>query len=224
MKIRRMLNRLIESSGYTIAKAGPLYSVPTRGEAFDYAGYREAQQETNLRKIEQTWATEENIAFAARYIQSEIGAPAFGICHGTRRGEEQAWFRAHLGCEVIGTEISDSAQDFPHTVQWDFHDENPEWLGKADFVYSNALDHSYDPAACLRTWVGSLRVGGLCVLEHEESGHSPQNMDKADLFGARIEAMPWLIALWGRDAFFLKEMLDAPQGAGRRFLIVERRK
>ena len=235
MRIRRMINKLLAGIGYKIAKMGPgfdspyalyaLYSYTDESGAFDYAEYRKIQQEGNLRKIHRTWATEENVEFLAGYIQDEIGAPTFGICHGTRRGEEQAWFRKYLGCEVIGTEISDSAKDFPHTVQWDFHEENPEWLNRADFVYSNSLDHSYDPEGCLNTWINSLRVGGLCILEHDHRDHSPHTQNERDSFGVDIVVMPYLIAVWGKNRFFLKELIDAPHGGStRRFLIIERRK
>ena len=27
-----------------------------------------------------------------------------------------------------------------------FPEVKPEWIGKADFIYSNSFDHSYDPA------------------------------------------------------------------------------
>ncbi len=231
MKIRKILNKFLAGRGYRITKTGPgfdslyaLHDYKDETEAFDYARYRKIQQEGNLRKIQQTWAMEENIEFLAGYIQGEIGKPEFGICHGTRRGEEQAWFREYLGCEVIGTEISDSAKDFPHTVQWDFHEENPEWLNRADFVYSNSLDHSYDPEGCLSTWINSLRVGGLCILEHDHRDHSPNAQNELDPFGVDIVVMPYLIAAWGKDRFFLKELIDAPHGTGRRFLIIQRRK
>lgn len=164
MRIRHMINKLLAGSGYKIAKAVSgsdsyrdyaLHAYMDEDGAFDYARYLKIQKAANHRKIEKTWAIQENVEFLARYIQNENGPPAFGICHGTRRGNEQTWFREYLDCEVIGTEISDTAKDFPYTVQWDFHDENPEWLNRADFVYSNSFDHSYDPEGCLNTWVNS---------------------------------------------------------------------
>src|SRR5687768_1733275 len=89
--------------------------------SFDYERYRRIQTEGNKRKLEYVWVDEDNIAALSRYIQTVLGPPRFGICHGTRRGREQEWFRKYLGCEVIGTEISDTAEQFPHTIQWDFH-------------------------------------------------------------------------------------------------------
>ena len=233
MKIRHLINRLIAQSGYQIAKETSesssyydyaLHVYKNENGVFDYERYRKIQQEGNLRKIQETWATEENIQFLADYIRAEIGTPTFGICHGTRRGEEQTWFRKRLSCEVIGTEISDTASDFPHTVHWDFHEENPEWSNRADFVYSNSLDHSYDPKTCLNVWIKSLKIGGLCILEHDHHEHSPNAQNELDPFGVDIVVMAYLIAVWGKDQFFLKELIDAPYGNMRRFLIIQRRK
>src|SRR5205085_5045838 len=107
--------------------------------SFDYEHYRRAQTEGNKIKLDYVWARRENIAFLSDYITKTIRPPSFGICHGTRRGREQEWFREYLRCEVIGTEISDTAEQFPHTIRWDFHEAKPEWLGSADFIYSNSL-------------------------------------------------------------------------------------
>ena len=71
-------------------------------------------------------------------------------CHGTRQGFEQKWFSKNLECKVIGTEISDNANDYKNTIEWDFHNVKKEWIGSVDFIYSNALDHSYDPNKCLK--------------------------------------------------------------------------
>jgi hypothetical protein len=45
----------------------------------------------------------------------------------------------------MGTEISDTAGQFPYTIQWDFHKTKAEWIDATDFIYSNCFDHSYDP-------------------------------------------------------------------------------
>ena len=183
-----------------------IYSYTDEHGNFDYRRYVNSQQRANREKCERVWVVEDNVTFLANYIRRHIPDARFGICHGTRRGNEQKWFRQHLQCEVIGTEIADSAHDFPHTVQWDFHEENPEWVDRADFVYSNSFDHSYDPERCLNTWMRSLRTGGLCILEH-----SDQNKPReSDPLGIDVVLMPYLIALWGKDRYFLKEMINAP--------------
>ena len=61
--------------------------------SFDYERYKQLQSNANKRNLEKVWAREGNIEFLANYIRRTIGQPKFGICHGTRRGVEQEWFR-----------------------------------------------------------------------------------------------------------------------------------
>ncbi len=178
--------------------------------AFDYERYRQIQTEGNKKKLEKVWAVEENIAFLAEYIRGRVSAPQFGLCHGTRRGKEQEWFRKYLGGDVLGTEISDTATQFPHTIQWDFHEVKPEWVDAVDFIYSNSLDHSYDPKKALDAWMRCVRPGGVCLLEHT-SRH--EHATELDPFGASIDEMPGLIAIWGEGRYRVDEILDAPVAA-----------
>ena len=52
----------------------------------------------------------------------------------------------------------------------DYHDEAPQWKHRADFIYSNSLDHSYDPDLALSRWISYLRPGGI-VLIHWDMGY-----------------------------------------------------
>ncbi len=209
-----------DSQGYT------LYKYVDEDGTFDYELYRKAQTEGNRQKIENVWALEENIAFLAEYLKSHLGSPEFGICHGTRRGREQAWFRKYLNCEVIGTEISETATDFPHTIQWDFHEVRPEWKDSVDFIYSNSFDHSYDPEKCLNAWVSCLKPAGLCIIEHGTT-HGPEGASALDPFGAHLVQMPYLITKWSNGKYCLRELLEAPRRRAAashelHFLIVQR--
>lgn len=234
--MKKLINNILGKFGYELRSTQSaasetqffkLFDYRKSDGSFDYEKYRKVQQEGNLLKIENVWVIEENIKFLSEYLNQSFDSITFGICHGTRRGNEQKWFRQYLSCEVIGTEISDSASDFPHTVQWDFHKENPEWAGKADFIYSNSFDHSYDPESCLNTWIQSLKVGGLCILEHSNL-HAPEGANELDPFGAEIEIMPYLITKWAKGNFFVREILDAPEKnpvlKKLQFLVIERRK
>ena len=174
---------------------------------FDYQRYREAQVLANKRKIQAVWVKEENIRFLSDYIRRHIPNPAFGLCHGTRRGLEQQWFRKYLGCEVIGTEISDTAAEFPDTIQWDFHEVKPDWIGAADFIYSNSLDHSYDPEKCLNAWISCLRPEGMLIIEHSTDHVEAR---ESDPFGAHLSVMPFLILQWSKGDYATREILRAP--------------
>jgi hypothetical protein len=205
--IRRFLNIL---RGKGAARRSGLYSLHKYLDDagnFDYEKYRLAQTAANKRKLDHVWVQEENILFLSEYIRQRIPAPQFGICHGTRRGLEQRWFRENLGCEVIGTEISDTASDFPHTIRWDFHDVKPEWIDGVDFIYSNSMDHSYDPKKCLDAWVSCLKPNGLLFIEHSTADIEAR---ESDPFGVHLIYLPYLVLVWSKGAYCVTSILDAP--------------
>jgi hypothetical protein len=195
-------------SGYDKETGYALHSYQTQDGKFDYESYRKIQETGNKKKINKVWVQEENIKFLADYVAKKIEKPRFGICHGTRRGMEQKWFSEALGCEVIGTEISETATQFPNTIQWDFHNVKDEWKGSVDFIYSNSFDHSYDPEKCLNAWMSCIRPGGLCIIEHS-SGHGLEGATELDPFGAELHMMPYLIVQWSKGKFGVREMLPA---------------
>ena len=215
--LKRMLNAGLSRLGYEIRRQHDqeeqsrfkVYKYLRPDGSFDYDQYHRIQTDGNKQKIEWVWAVEENIAFLADYIKCVIGVPKFGICHGTRRGKEQEWFRKYLVCKVIGTEISATAVQFPHTIQWDFHETKPEWIDAIDFIYSNSFDHSYDPQKCLNAWMSCVKKGGLCILEHS-SDNSPAVTSALDPFRADIIIMPYLIATWGEGRYCVRQLIKAP--------------
>jgi hypothetical protein len=191
-----------------------------RHEYANYQEYVDRQVAANKAKIDRVWVKRESIEAIAAYLLLNTRWINFGICHGTRRGPEQQWFREALNCRVIGTEISDTAGDFPDTVQHDFHTIREDWLGKADFVYSNSLDHAYDPQVAVNAWVETLTPAGLCVIEWSDH-HGPEYVNQNDPFGASVPAMVGLIRGWGHK---VREVLDLPDAARRSKAIVVARK
>ena len=155
-----------------------------------YDEYKKIQIKTNMDKIGRTWAKEENIRFISEYLKRNVPNIKTGLCHGTRRGDEQRWFRKYLKAEVIGTEISPSAKKYPNTIQWDFHDVKPEWLNSMDFIYSNSFDHTYKPEQCLNTWMSCLNRRGLLILEWSPIYALSY---KTDPFGATLKGYNKLI-------------------------------
>lgn len=214
--IKRLLKRIFKAFGFQLARYSSeapvadfkLHRYTDSDGQFDYEKYRRVQEAGNRRKIDNVWVREGNIQQLSDYILAHSGRVQFGICHGTRRGKEQEWFRKYLNCEVIGTELSDTAESFPNTIRHDFHEVKPEWIGKTDFIYSNSLDHSYDPEKAIAAWIQCLRPGGLCFIEHTDA-HDSNHATELDPFGASLALMPYLIAKWGRDVYGLRELLEA---------------
>lgn len=178
--------------------------------ALDLTGYRREQELGNRAKIGQVWTSEDSLLFISRWLQERGFVPRLIICHGTRNGFEQRIFSNFFHCEVIGTEISPTATQFPMTVQADFHEARTEWAGKADLVYSNSLDHSYDPAKALRAWAESVRDGGVIVLE-KASDSDPRGVSDLDPFGITLaDLVVFLMDTLG-NAACIRGLLDVPQ-------------
>ncbi|MCF1708518.1 class I SAM-dependent methyltransferase [Tabrizicola sp. J26] len=161
----------------------------------DYETYRAVQTKGNKAKLKRQFVKESHIELLAKFLNQTLGATTFGLCHGTRRGAEQAWFTKHLAGapEVIGTEISDTADQFPNTVQWDFHETRDNWVGRADFVYSNSWDHAFDPVRAFSAWIGQLRPGGVLLLDHTR-GQMPDASNALDPFGVSFERLQEMLA------------------------------
>ncbi|QPH53524.1 class I SAM-dependent methyltransferase [Pontivivens ytuae] len=157
---------------------------------FRYDLYREVQNLGNAAKLNRQFVTEPHIRWLAQALPKWVGQVSSGLCHGTRRGAEQGWFAQHLAGEpdIIGTEIADSATQFPRTVQWDFHDANPDWIGRFDFVYSNSWDHAFDPERAFSTWIDQLRPGGAMLLDFTPAHRSAQ-ANVLDPFGIELDPL-----------------------------------
>ena len=153
-----------------------------------YQEYKDVQTKTNKAKLANIWARPGTMKDIKDYCD-KLNLPVHNIiCHGTRNGAELQYFQqAFPGTNVIGTEISDTATQFPNTVQWDFHDENKEWIGKFDIVYSNSWDHAYDFHKAIDTWMRSLTPTGRLFLEWTR-GHI-QATDKSDCFGLPLQEL-----------------------------------
>ncbi len=198
---------------------------------FDYEKYRGIQEKANKRKLDRVFVSRPSIALLAGYARRHLGANIqFGLCHGTRRGNEQAWFSNFLGCDVLGTEISSTAADFANTIQWDFHEVKPEWLGAVDFIYSNSWDHSFDPERCFKAWASCLRPSGLMMLEHSHQ-HTADATNVVDPFGIEADALCALLEQLDGAKLKVREILNCQDVSeagssktihARRFVIAEK--
>jgi hypothetical protein len=180
---------------------------------FKYKSYQEyvaAQKEANRKKANKCWAVRDNIKAIAEYVKP-IG-PLFGLCHGTRGGYEQKWFREFLpGCEVWGTEIGDASAEY--TIQWDFNNQNEDWLCKFDFIYSNSFDHAFNPEHTLLTWSEQVRPEGFIILEYdrrnEHTGEVSKSVNPTDPNSITIDELISVIPDWLPGCHVLA-VLDMP--------------
>jgi hypothetical protein len=215
--MKHLINSVARRFGYEITRADRVYTIHNGWQqirfvrpdgSFDYDKYRELQTLQNKRDLDHEWDKEENIAFLAGYLLKRGIVPHRGLCHGTKRGEEQLSFRRHLpGCDVFGTEISDNATSFPYTLFWDFHEIRPEWIDQMDFIYSNALDHAYDPQKAIEAWMSCIRPGGYCFVEWHTHGES---VNDTDPFSADIVQLVYAITQWGKGRYCVRELIPTP--------------
>ena len=130
-----------------------------------YDEYVKVQTEINKEKLDWVYVKRRVI----KAIADNVIAASCIICHGSRNGAEQKYFKQFWPhAYVIGTEISDTATQFEDTVQWDMQMEKEEWVGKFDIVYSNAFDHCIYPEQTLKTWKNQLCLRGSLFLEYSE--------------------------------------------------------
>jgi len=155
-----------------------------------YQDYRSVQISRNEAKADRLWMIKSEAKAIAEIVKNVNRKLSFGICHGSRNGKEVELLLGFLkGCKIIGTDIAPSADNIEHMICQDFHHPRPEWIGQADFVYSNSLDHALSPVIALGTWMDQLKPGGVLILSWSYS-HSPRVVSDADCFGA------WLYEYW----------------------------
>ena len=167
-----------------------------------YEQYKESQIRLNKKKLDLIWADENTLKKVSNIIDKSLeqknnaSNKIHGICHGTRNGFEQNFLNKIIpNSNIIGTDISNTALNFENSIQWDFHDQKEEWVGKFDFVYSNSLDQSWKPKLALTTWLNQINNDGIVIIEHSIY-HSPEHAGEGDPFGVRPEVMPYILTEW----------------------------
>ena len=174
---------------------------------YDYKNYDEyVSEQTRANKIKINWKYAELPII--KKISEHKGYANFIICHGTRCGVEQMWFKdSYPNAYIIGTEISETAWQFKMTIRHDFAKVKDEWIGKADIVYSNSFDHSIDPQATIDTWRDQLKDDGTLYLEYSESESVCESVDCLDATENEI------IGFISKNGLKVKEKFKGSKGA-----------
>ena len=195
--LKNIINRILFKVGYRISKINNTNELVKIYKYKDYNEYKESQIYYNKKKIDHVWADEETLSIIVKFLKDKISKEnIIGICHGSRNGYEQNFFNKNLpNSKVIGTDISDTANDFKDSVVWDFHNEKKEWVKNFDFVYSNSLDQSFDPRKALSVWLNQINKDGFIIIEHSEQ-HGVIASGKMDPFGVEANFFPYLLTEW----------------------------
>lgn len=160
----------------------------------NYTEYVASQRaKTDSARLWMQWVTNGTLSLLASYITQHLSLnTSFALAHGVRTGREAVWLRRYLPREQVwGTELSPlAAHHAPWTLAWDFHDRRAEWVGAADFVYSNSLDHAYNATLALQRWVEQTAPGGA-VLVHWAGGSRPATgiHTKTDIYHASTASL-----------------------------------
>lgn len=164
-----------------------------------YKKYVEAQVKRNSRVVKNnsrlgSWVGIDEVQCIVKWLKKYVTPLSSGMCHGTRYGREQQWFAELLGLErhqVLGTDIAPKCEQFGN-IHWDFHDLNDEWINKFDFIYSNSLDHSYNPIYALQQWSRCLRNDKSVIVLAYGTGHKLEHvspkLNEAEVFHASLPA------------------------------------
>jgi len=146
-----------------------------KNDSFDYDLYIKRQIAVNKHKLNQSGpmiGNQEN-GFMVQFAKHNTNPIKFGICHGTRRGNEQVSMGERFNIETIGTEISDNALQFPRTIQWDFHDIKEEWIDNTSIIYTNSFDHAFDPIYALGNWMRCIHKTGFIIMRAFNKDYTP---------------------------------------------------
>jgi hypothetical protein len=171
-------------------------------QLYQYANYDEyvaAQVAANKAKVGKiVYVQEQTINSVCRYHTSKMLVLNNILCHGTRDGTEQKFFKAAAPSAqyIIGSEISDNAHNYPMTIQHDFNKIEESWIGKFDVIYSNSFDHSITPYETIKVWMNQLNSNGRLYIEWSDTQNNG-GVIESDPLNASIREVETMIVMGG---------------------------
>ena len=204
-RIKDLINKTLIKFGYRISKINTTDKLFKIHKYKNYDEYKKTQIFFNKQKINKVWADEDTLKIISNFLKENIKSEKIkGLCHGSRNGFEQKCFINEIpNAEVIGTDISETANDYDNSIVHDFHDEKKDWIENFDFVYSNSLDQSYDPEKALNTWINQVKKNRYVIIEHSDQ-HGVISSGKMDPFGVEANFFPYLLTEWFGHKISLK--------------------
>ena len=204
-RIKDLINKTLIKFGYRISKINTTDRLFKIYKYKNYDEYKDTQIFFNKQKINKVWADENTLKIVSNFLKENIKSEKIkGLCHGSRNGFEQKCFINEIpNAEVIGTDISETANDYDNSIVHDFHDEKKDWIENFDFVYSNSLDQSYDPEKALNIWINQVKKDRYVIIEHSDQ-HGVISSGKMGPFGVEANFFPYLLTEWFGHKISLK--------------------
>ena len=153
----------------------------------NYKEYLKHQNATTLKKNNWIYAQKHTLKKIADYKGFAVKNI---LCHGTRAAGEQKYFaELYPNAYIIGSEICETAENFPMTKRWDFNKPLKEWIGKFDVIYTNSFDHTITPMETLEVWKNQLNLGGTLFLEYSAKKSVYHPNDPLDATNDEVKQM-----------------------------------
>ena len=128
-----------------------------------YEQYIASQKSTDARKKLKPCLWPSEVSDNSSWLRHR-GTVHSGLCHGAREGQEVDWFQKEFPkAKIWGTDLFPKGH--PRVIEWDFGKQNPAWIGRFSFIYSNALDHAMDPVTALGHWFEQLVPSGFLLIQ-----------------------------------------------------------
>ena len=195
--LKNLILGVLKTFNLTIVKKTSLVDFYLH-EYKSYKEYEDIQIFHNKRKIKSVFADKKTLKRVNDILIEEFpnNKKIKGICHGSRNGFEQNLLNSlNNKLDVFGTDISETAENFKNSIQYDFNKNNKSWISNFHFIYSNSLDQSCMPKTALKTWLSQLKPEGILILEHTED-HGPNSAGEMDPFGVRPTVLPYVLTMW----------------------------
>jgi hypothetical protein len=172
-----------------------------------YEEYKQVQVGANTLKFSQVYAEDPELKRIAAHFLTQNRGQGLGLCHGVRNGYEVRKLRSLIpAINIIGTDISHTAEKVANCIVWDMHEVKPEWIGAVSFMYSNSWDHAYDPNLLFARWSECLSADGRLYLSytdlHSERGVSEST--KIDVVGCSLDELIRIV----QPKFVLEDLLE----------------
>ena len=145
--------------------------------------YEAIQRERTQVKWAFNGVTREEVEWYHRHAPS----PGPILCLGVRNGLEVDLFREVYGVEVQGVELHPQGKR-PDVWVGSFDAMPTEWARRFALLYSNALDHAYDPAETAREWCRVAQPGATLALTIDPHAEPSATDPIADITTDDIEA------------------------------------